>query len=802
MPLSIPPPGWRFSTHKNMDEQNRLQLYEPRQSALERVNHSASAYPVEDREAVPDLLEYWRVIQKRYATALVVLLVVFMIGLFATFRGKPVYEARALIEIQKENPDVPTLQELFQIEGVSDAYIETQNRILKSENLARRVTTQLGLEKLPEFTRRSGSWQIAREKPAPQPAQPRFGVSTAADKNVPEEVLKNFEERLTVEPVKRSRLIEVTFESNDPNIAAQVVNTLTSAYIDANLEARWQAAQKASDWLSQQLLGMKAKLEKSEDELQKYGRGNGLLFLETEKGTSENIVVQRLRELQQELTKAQADRYAKESLYRLLEERNYAELPGVFDNKLIQELTARLADLQREQSRLSANFNPSYPRVKELQSQIDESKAMLDAERARAAAGIANDYKAAVSHEQMLQQAFVEQERQANDIAGKSVQYNILKREADTNKQLYVGLLEKLKETGVSSSLKATNIRVVDPAYPPKKFARPRILLDLSITLIVGMCLGIAAAFLQEHLDNTLKSSEDIERFLQIPSLGAVPAMELSANPRRMHGFKSRTPMIAAEKANGTNGHNGRNGNNGSKNGAPLAPPWNRIEVQDGGGHHNGALAEAFHGLRTSVLLSTAKRPPATLLVTSAQQGEGKTTVAANLAASLAQLGDSVLLIDADLRRPSLQKFFQVSRSTGLVNYLTGDSDWRSLVWQAAPIGVSVLFCGPVPPNPADLLSSEYMRTLIREASKEYKFVVLDSPPLLNLSDSRILATLVDGVILVVGGGSTPRELVQRAYLSAVDAGSHVIGATINFADVRNDYYYSGYHQEAEESEK
>jgi capsular exopolysaccharide synthesis family protein len=784
-----------------MDEQNRLQVYEPRQSALERVNHDASAYPVEDREAVPDLLEYWRVIQKRYATVLVVLLVVFMIGLFATFRGKPVYEARALIEIQKENPDVPTLQELFQIEGVSDAYIETQNRILKSENLARRVTTQLGLDKLPEFTRRSGSWQIARENPAPQPAQPQFGVSTAADKNVPEEVLKNFEERLTVEPVKRSRLIEVTFESNDPNIAAQVVNTLTSAYIDANLEARWQAAQKASDWLSQQLLGMKVKLEKSEDELQKYGRGNGLLFLETEKGTSENIVVQRLRELQQELTKAQADRYAKESLYRLLEERNYAELPGVFDNKLIQELTARLADLQREQSRLSANFNPSYPRVKELQSQIDESQTMLEAQRARAAAGIANDYKAAVSHEQMLQQAFVEQERQANDIAGKSVQYNILKREADTNKQLYVGLLEKLKETGVSSSLKATNIRVVDPAYPPKKFARPRILLDLSITLIVGLCLGIAAAFLQEHLDNTLKSSEDIERFLQIPSLGAVPAMELSPNPRRMHGFQSRTPLLSAEKANGTNGHNGRNGNNGSKKGTQLAP-WNRIEVQDGGGHHNGALAEAFHGLRTSVLLSRAKRPPATLLVTSAQQGEGKTTVAANLAASLAQLGDSVLLIDADLRRPSLQKFFQVSRSTGLVNYLTGDSDWRSLVWQAAPIGVSVLFCGPVPPNPADLLSSEYMRSLIREASKEYKFVVLDSPPLLNLSDSRILATLVDGVILVVGGGSTPRELVQRAYLSAVDAGSHVIGAMINFADVRNDYYYSGYHQEAEESEK
>src|SRR5580692_4793820 len=552
-------------------EENRLQLYEPRHDVGQvRVKTGGAASLIEDQQTAPDLREYWGVIRKRYATVFIVMLIVFTIGLFATFRGKPVYEARTLIEIQKENPDVPTLQELFQIEGVSDAYIETQNRILKSENLARRVITQLGLEKLPEFTRRSGSWQIAREKPAPEPMQAGFGTSFAADKTVPEEVLKNFEERLTVEPVKRSRLIEVTFESNDPNTAAQVVNTLTSAYNDANLEARWQAAQKASDWLSQQLLGMKAKLEKSEDELQKYGRGNGLLFLETEKGTSENIVVQRLRELQQELTKAQADRYAKESLYRLLEERNYAELPGVFDNKLIQELTARLADLQREQSRLAANFNPSYPRVKELQSQIDESKAMLEAERVRAAGGIANDYKAAVSHEEMLQQAFTEQERQANDIAGKSVQYNILKREADTNKQLYVGLLEKLKETGVSSSLKATNIRVVDPAYPPKKFARPRILLDLSLALIIGLCLGVTAAFLQEHLDNTLKNSEDIERFLQIPALGAVPAMALPGSGRSLHGLRATERLLGS----GVYRNGGKNGN-GNGNGTA----WNRIKM-------------------------------------------------------------------------------------------------------------------------------------------------------------------------------------------------------------------------------
>lgn len=777
-----------------MDE-NRIQLYDQRNdSGLARLKQSTSVRAVGESETAPDLREYWRVIRKRYATVFIVALFVATIGLFATFRGKPVYEARALIEIQKENPDVPTLQELFQIDGVSDAYIETQNRILKSENLARRVILQLGLDRLPEFTQRSGGWQQIRDRGrASQAGQSsNDGAVSAPGPYVAEEVLKNFEERLTVEPVKRSRLIEVTFESNDPNTAAQVVNTLASVYIEANLEARWAAAQKASDWLSQQLMGMKAKLEKSEDDLQKYGRENGLLFLETDKGTSENIVAERLRDLQQELTKAQAERYRKESLYQLLGNKDYGALPGVLDNKLIQELTTRLADLQREQSRLTATFNPSYPRVKELQSQIDEVQGMLDAERARAASGIANDYTASVSHEQMLRDAFVEQEKQANDIAGKSVQYNILKREADTNKQLYVGLLSKLKETGVSSSLKATNIRVVDPAYPPKKFARPRILLDISIALILGLCLGVTAAFLQEHLDNTLKNAEDIERFLQIPSLGSVPAVALPAN-----GNKSLHGLRASERLLGTDHQNG------GKNGQESGRVWTRIKSVEGNGALNNALAEAFHGLRTSVLLSTAKRPPATLLVTSAQQGEGKTTVAANLAASLAQLGGSVLLIDGDLRRPSLQKFFQVNRSTGLVNYLTGTCNWRSLVWHAEQSGVSVLFCGPVPPNPADLLSSEYMRTLLREASKEYKFVVVDSPPMLNLADGRILSTLVDGVIFVVGGGTTPRDMVQRAYRNAVDAGAHVLGATINFADVRNDYYYSAYQeQNAGELEK
>jgi capsular exopolysaccharide synthesis family protein len=707
--------------------------------------------------------------------------VLFAVVLIGTLKQRPVYRAQALIEIQRENPDIPSIKELFELETVSDAYLETQYRVLRSESLTRRVINQLRLDKLDEFNPRQGWWTLPRRVGTKASASQALAVGSSPSEQDPDAyqmTLKRFQDRLSIEPVRRSRLVGLSFESRDPDLAARVVNTLSANYIEQSLEARWEATEKASEWLSQQLSGLKGKLEKSEDELQRYMHENGLLFLETEKGNAENIVNERLRQLQEELTKAQAARYEKESLYRLVQAGDYGSLPGVFENKLMQDLTVRLAELKRESAQLASTFNPDYPKVKEIQSQVNEIEAVLERERKRAAKRITNDYLAAGRRENLVRQAFEEQQKQASLIAERSVQYNILKREVETNKQLYEGLLQRLKEAGVSAGLKSTNIHIVDSAVTPRKPAKPKVLLNLALAVILGLGLGVGAAFLQERLDNTLKSTDDVERFLGLPALAFIPSVE-SLNDRRggVYGlFERRKTLTIGE----------------DKPTTKLATRWHRIDLED---QQHSALSEAFRSLRTSVLLSTADHPPGSLLVTSAQPAEGKTTIATNLAISLAQLGRRVLLIDADMRRPNVHKLFRIQNGLGLVTSLTGQQQWQGVVHPTGLGGLDALFCGTVPPNPVELLSSERMRMLIREAMVQYNFVVIDSAPLLGVADSRVLATLVEGVLLVAKGGSTARELVQRAQLSARDVGANVIGIVLNNMDVRaHDYYHSQYY--------
>ncbi|MGH9804832.1 MAG: GumC family protein, partial [Candidatus Acidiferrales bacterium] len=465
-----------------MEADDKIQRIEPGARALEArpARPLVTPYETIQLEETPDLLAYWRVIRKRRWTILTIFLVLFTLVLIGTLKMKPIYRARALLEIQKENPNILSVQELFELETVSDTYLETQYKILKSDSLARRVIDELGMEGIEEFNPPRRWWSLSREKEKPDadPGSQVFAVQGSIADRDPmafQRVLKRFQKRLAVEPVRRSRLVEVSFESRDPVLAARAVNSLAGTYIEQNLEARWEATQKATDWLSQQLLGLKAGLERSEDEMQKYARDNGLLFLQGEKGAAENIMNERLRRMQEELSRAEATRFEKESLFRLVEKGEYGSLPGVFESKLMQDLTVRMAELRREHAELSSTFTPDYPKVKQIQSQIDEIEAVLARERKRAADRIVNDYQAAIAREALLRQAFAVAEAQANVIAEKSVQYNILKREVDTNKQLYEGLLQRMKEAGVSAGLKASNIRIVDPAEPPEKPARPKL---------------------------------------------------------------------------------------------------------------------------------------------------------------------------------------------------------------------------------------------------------------------------------------------------------------------------------------
>jgi succinoglycan biosynthesis transport protein ExoP len=492
-------------------------------------------------------------------------------------------------------------------------------------------------------------------------------------------------------------------------------------------------------------------------------------------------VDQRLRQLQDELTKAQADRFQKEAVYRLVEAGDYSALPAIVDNKMIQDLTVRLADLERQEAELTSTFNESYPKVEKIHSQVSRIEQLLDRERKRAAKGIEDDYVAAGRRETLVRNAFEEQQKQANHVAERSVQYNILKREVDTNKQLYEGLLQRLREAGVSAGLKSSNIRIVDPAQPPTTPVKPRIFLNLAVGLILGVCVAAGAAFVQEQMDNTLKTPGDIEQFLRAPALALIPFQESlnhSANgdhTRAGYGWwllGRNRELLPREKQLEKGG----------------------IRIDEVGTEHS-ALSEAFRGLRTSVLLSRARRAPRSLIFCSAEPGEGKTTVASNLAISLAQLGKRVLLIDGDIRRPSVHKLFDIPGRSGLVTYLAGIGEWQKLVQPAGESGLDCLVSGPVPPNPAELLSSDAMRSLLREAATAYDFVLIDSPPLLNVADGRILAALVEGAILVTKEGATPRELVQRAQSYVREAGGHVIGVVLNGVHSSLDGYYYTYGQ-------
>jgi len=700
-------------------------------------------------EEVPHLLDYLHVILKRRWVVLSCLLIVFTTVAIGTLKKKPIYEGKVLIEINPEQPNVLNFQEVLQLTSVDiESYRETQYKVLQSRTLAEHVIDDLKLCRYPEFYKGSllfGLIQVVPDK-----------IPSASDPEPPDRsmdayrnTVRHFIDNIDVSPVRRSNLVELSFYSENAELAARIANQLSTDYIDQNLQVKWDEANKASEWLSGKLVELKAKLEKSDDALQSYARANSIIFVEEK----QNLVNERLKQLQEEYTKAQALRFQKESLYNLVQAGRVQDLPGVLSNGLIQNLATRLAELERDYAQLTATVKPEYPKAIALKKQIDAMQESLDRQKKALAENIVDDYRSALANEKFLAQAVDEQKKEVNDVAEKSIQYNILKREVDANKQLYEGLLTRMKEATVSAGLTASNVRIVDTAQVPKAPVKPRVALNLALGIVLGAAFGVGLAFLQEYLDNTLKTPDEVERLLRLPSLGLLPDYSPDGTGK------------GSDKGLATVKH----GSDGA-----IAPA-----VQTG-----REAVEAYRSLRTSILLS-AHPVPKMLLITSAVPSEGKTTITVNLGAMLASLGSKVVIVDCDMRKPSCHRSTGVENKPGFVQCLTGHVELADAILPVPGVpNLSVIPCGPIPPNPAEVLSSPVTPELLNKLRSQFEYVLVDSPPLLTVSDSRILSTLTDAVVLVTRAYGTPYDVVRRARELLYHTGARILGVALNSVDV------------------
>ena len=710
--------------------------------------------PVVPWDAVPrepHLLDYIIILRKHQWLILTFLLTVVTVVTIASFKMKPVYEAAARVEVDKEsqlNMQFADDQNAYDEYVDMDTYLETQTKILESETLAMDTIRSMDLGKYPEFGGNSAAMA--------------FGQGGANLRRPA--ILGQFLGDLSVRRVPDSRLIEVRFDAEDPQLAAEVVNTHLQNYIELNFKSKYDATTQASNWLSSELEELRIKVEKSEDARLAYERENQIWQIDEK----QDITTQKLADLSKAVTDAQTALSGKEALYRMAAAGEVDDLPGVPDDSVLKGLEQKKTDLDEQYADASNQYGPNFPKVQRLKEQEAQVDADLTKARQVTVDGIREDYDTAQSHVQILQEALDKQKAEANDMAEKLVQYNILEHDAEANKQLYDGLLQKLKEASITAGLRSSNIRIVDPALVPTSPSRPQKARNILLALLVGLIGGIGLAIFREYLDNTVKSPDDIETLTGLPSLAVVPALP------------------------GANGHHGRFSL--SRDVSAQGPGGPRVEllsyVQP-----KSQISEAFRALRTSLLLSQAEHPPQVILVTSALPREGKTTAAANLAVTLAQLGDRTLLMDSDMRKPGIRRALNLTtaKEGGLSSYLAGVCTLEeATIAHPAISNLAVLTTGPVPPSPADLLSSHRMREGIAELRRRYKFIVIDSPPIMAATDAVILSALTDGVLLVVRSGETPKEAFTRArdLLAAVKC--RLLGVVLNGVDSSApDYYYA-----------
>ena len=729
-----------------MDEAPKLIPVERKRDSLAVVSPAPSAaWDPPSHEF--NLLDYLLILRKHQWMILTFLLLVVTIVTIATFKMKPVYVASARVEVDPEgNNPLPFQQGNALAEYIDlDTYIDTQTRIIQSQTLAMDTIRSLDLPRYPEFG-----------------GDPKALVNAGPNEKEPP-ILGDFLNRLTVSRVPNSRLIEVQFAAQDPQLAALVVNSHLQTFKEQNFKSRYDATMQASDFLSSELEALRIKMEKSDAAEVDYERKNQIWMVDA----TQNTTTQKLQELSNALTTVQTELAEKEAAHQLAHSDDGA-IAALQSNPAVQDLTKTKLSLDTQYAEALTQFGPNWPKVQQLKAQDDAISAQLKTAKDEAIRLVDNQYEQIQARETLLERDLNRQELLADNMAQKLVEYNMLKHDAESNKELYDGLLEKLKEAGISAGLRSSNIRIVDPALVPSTPARPQKTRNIALAFLVGLVGGVGLAFVREYLDNTIKSPDDVQNLTGLPCLAVVPSFS------------------------------GRNGNRSLARiaGQAEGEKGKRVELISLQ-QPKSVVSEAFRALRTSLLLSQAEHPPQVILVTSALPREGKTTSAANLAITLAQLGDRTMLVDSDLRKPGIRRALNLpnghGRDVGLSSYLAGVVPLHDIIVPHPTVAnLDAIPTGPIPPNPADLLSSHRMAEAVDDLRQHYKFVVIDSPPIMAATDAVILSALTDGVLLVVWSSETPKEAFSRTRELLAAVKGRLLGVVLNAVDSgAPDYYYS-----------